>query len=237
MEIADVRRKNLEVLIGDVKKRGTVAKFARRWDLDVTYLRQLLSGHRTFGEKAAKKIEDRLQLKAGFFGESLQDESSQLASIKSQFQKGSKDTELEIVQYNVGGSMGNGRLILEEGQPGVIKSWTVDHEWLRLNVRHYTSVSNLCIVTGFGPSMRPRFNPGDPLLMDSGIKSVDSDGVYFFRVGESGYIKQLQRIPTELGTIYRAKSYNPDYEPFDITKKMDFEVFGKILTIWKSEQV
>lgn len=146
-------------------------------------------------------------------------------------------SDLTIAQYEAGGSMGHGRLMLEDGQPGVIKSWRVDREWLRLNVRHYTSEKNLCIVTGFGPSMRPRYNPGDPLLMDRGINTVETDGVYFFRVDDCGYIKQLQRIPTEGGTVIRARSYNPDYEPFDITKKMDFEVFGKILTIWKSELV
>ncbi|MDF3823384.1 S24 family peptidase, partial [Leptospira sp. 96542] len=145
--------------------------------------------------------------------------------------------ELSIPQYETGSRVSEGHLVLEGKQPGAIKSWRVDLEWLRMNVRHYTSVQNLCIVTGFGPSMRPRFNPGDPLLMDKGITSMDVDGVYFFRVGDSGYIKQLQRIPSERGTIYRARSYNPDYEPFDITAKMDFQVFGKILTIWKSEQV
>lgn len=145
--------------------------------------------------------------------------------------------ELSIPQYETGTRISQGNLVLEGKQPGMIKSWRVDLEWLRMNVRHYTSVQNLCIVTGFGPSMRPRFNAGDPLLMDKGITSMEVDGVYFFRIGDSGYIKQLQRIPSERGTIYRAKSYNPDYEPFDITAKMDFQVFGKILTIWKSEQV
>ena len=52
-----------------------------------------------------------------------------------------------------------------------------------------------------------------------------------------GYIKQLQRIPTEGGFVIRAKSLNRDYDPFDITAKMDFEVFGKVLTVWRSEQV
>jgi phage repressor protein C with HTH and peptisase S24 domain len=37
--------------------------------------------------------------------------------------------------------------------------------------------------------------------------------------------------------VIRAKSKNPDYDPFDITEKMDFEVFGRILTVWKSEQL
>lgn len=84
--------------------------------------------------------------------------------------------------------------------------------------------------------MRPKYNPGDPLLCDRGVKGVETDGVFFFRVGRQGFIKQLQRIPTENGLILRAKSYNKEYDPFDITERMDFEVFGKILTAWKSEQ-
>lgn len=144
--------------------------------------------------------------------------------------------DLTILQYDAGGAMGHG-LILEEKQPGIIKSWKVDHEWLRLNVRHHTGVNNLCIVTGFGPSMQPKYNPGDPLLLDQGVTSVDSEGIYFFRVGKHGFIKQLQRIPTEAGMIIRAKSLNSTYDPFDISAKMDFQVFGKVLTVWKSEQV
>ncbi|MCY1222960.1 hypothetical protein D9M72_350690 [compost metagenome] len=115
----------------------------------------------------------------------------------------------------------------------------MDPGWLRLNVQHHTGISNLCIVTGFGPSMKPKYNPGDPLLLDTGVTSVESggDGVYFFRVGNHGFIKQLQRIPTENGLVLRAKSFNKDYDPFEITEKMDFAVFGKVLTVWRSEQV
>lgn len=147
--------------------------------------------------------------------------------------------DLLISQYDAAGAMGNGGLMLEEQPPGLIKSWKVDPDWLRLNVQHHTGIRNLCIVTGFGPSMKPKYNPGDPLLLDTGIKDVErgGDGVYFFRVGNHGFIKQLQRIPTEGGLVLRAKSFNPDYDPFEITPKMDFAVFGKVLTVWRSEQV
>ena len=146
--------------------------------------------------------------------------------------------DVVIHQYPDGGSMGNG-VFLEEKPPGIIKSWSVSRDWIRLNVPLYTSTQNLCIVTGFGPSMKPLYNPGDPLLMDSGVTVVDAEGVYFFRVGDHGYIKQLQRIPTENGMSLRAKSLNASYDSFDITQKMmrDFQCFGKILTVWRSEQV
>jgi len=80
--------------------------------------------------------------------------------------------------------------------------------------------------------MRPMFNSGDPLLLDSGVKSVEFDAVYFFRVGDEGFIKRLQRIP---GDGIRAISENKSYESWTIREDMDFEIFGQVLKAWRSE--
>ena len=135
-----------------------------------------------------------------------------------------------IPQFEAGGSMGHGMVLPD--QPGIIHNWNVSREWLEKNARSHTGVDNLRIVTGFGPSMQPLFNPGDPLLVDAGVKSVIADGVYFFRVGEEGFIKQLQKIPTTRGVKYVAKSKNPDYDPFEITEGMDFEVLARVIRVW-----
>jgi len=146
--------------------------------------------------------------------------------------------ELVIRQFNTGGGMGRG-FNLQDQPPGLIKSWSVDHEWFRLNVPAHTGLKNLCIVTGFGASMRPMFNPGDPLLVDTGVKVIDHEGVYFFRVGDEGFIKLVQRVPEfdGPGIVLRVISKNPDYAPFDLSpKNPHFEVLGKVLTVWRSEQ-
>lgn len=135
-----------------------------------------------------------------------------------------------IPQFGAGGSMGHG-LVLPD-QPGVIENWSVSREWMNKNVRNITGVDNLCIVTGFGPSMQPMFNPGDPLLVDLGVKSVIADGVYFFRVNNEGFVKQLQKIPTASGMKYVAKSKNPDFDTFEISPEMDFEVIGRVVRVW-----
>lgn len=72
--------------------------------------------------------------------------------------------DVVIPQFDTGGAMGCGVELRD--QPGLIQSWSVTRDWLSLNLRGYTSTSNLCIVTGFGDSMRPMFNPGDPLIAD-----------------------------------------------------------------------
>lgn len=136
-----------------------------------------------------------------------------------------------IPQYSAGGSMGAGLLLRD--QPGMISSWHVTPEWVQKNVPNITSHKNLAIVTGFGDSMRPLYNPGDPLIVDTGVKSVEFDGIYFFRIEAEGFIKRLQRIP---GVGLRAISENKAYEAWDITKSMDFEVFARVVKIWRSDE-
>lgn len=143
-----------------------------------------------------------------------------------------EDGRLSIPRFETGGAMGNGLELRD--QPGIIESLKVSHEWLQKNIKHYTAAANLCIVTGFGDSMQPMFNPGDPLIVDRGVSSVEFDAVYFFRVGGEGFIKRLQRIPTDNGMILRAKSENKEYDSWDITPGMNFEVFGRILKVWCS---
>ena len=143
-----------------------------------------------------------------------------------------KSTELLISQYHdVKGAMGNGLLL--RGESGQITGWKVTPEWISKNVPNNTGSKNLAIVTGFGDSMRGMFNSGDPLLVDTGIKSLDYDRVYFFRVGDEGFIKTLQRIP---GDGIRVISENKKYETWTINADMDFEIFGRVLKVWKSEE-
>ena len=126
--------------------------------------------------------------------------------------------------------MGSGLLLRD--QPGVIQSWQVNSEWIQKNIKSHTGAANLCIVTGFGDSMKGMFNSGDPLVVDRGVTTVEFDAVYFFRVGEEGFIKRLQRIP---GEGLRVLSENKKYESWTIRDGMDFEVFGRVLKAWQGE--
>jgi phage repressor protein C with HTH and peptisase S24 domain len=132
-----------------------------------------------------------------------------------------------IEQYDTGGAMGSG--IELKDQPGVISEIGVSDDWIRLNVRNYTKKENLKIVTGFGDSMAGMFNSGDPIVVDIGVKVVDRDAPYFFRVGNEGFIKLLQRVP---GVGLRAISKNPEYETWTITHDMDFEILGLVIKSW-----
>ncbi len=136
---------------------------------------------------------------------------------------------VEIPQFDVSGSMGHGVILRD--QPGVIRDWHVTEEWIKRNIPNNTGINNLCIVTGFGVSMQPLYNPGDPLIVDIGVTRADVDGVYFFRVGEEGFIKHLQRVPGEGLVVI---SENKMYKDWLVKPDMDFQVLGRVLTAWRS---
>lgn len=135
---------------------------------------------------------------------------------------------VHIPYYDTGGAMGHG--IVLRDQPGVIREMSVSKEWLQGNVRGYTSADNLCLVTGFGDSMRPLFMSGDPVIVDKGVTEFRGDGLYFFRVEGEGFIKRLQSIP---GRGLVVISENPSYESWNIDKSTtDFQVLGKVIKAW-----
>lgn len=221
------RKRVLADLIDTSRFGGSRSALAEAAKRDKSRITQLLKEGEPFGWRAGRDLAADLGLPERYF-----ELDAQVAPMPRQ--SGKKNDSHEIRQYDTGGKMGNG-LVLRD-QPGVIRSWTVSPDWLHQNVHRITSVTNLAIVTGFGDSMKPLFNPGDPLLIDTGRTRADVDGIYFFRVGEEGFIKRLQRIPTASnGMILRAKSENSKYDSFDIVKGMDFEVFGWVVKAWRGE--
>lgn len=242
------RKRKLQILCDAIP--GGVKAVADRAGMNYQSLQQVLSGTllppkqdgsrapKSLGDKAAESIEDEWRLGRGWFDNDVQlprhlggdDSADEISAMAEPNNSG----DVIIREYETGGSMGRGLVLAD--QPGVIREWRVSGEWARANIHRVTSSKNLAIVTGFGPSMQPMFNPGDPLLVDRGIIRADVDGIYFFRVGDEGFVKQLQRIPTEKGLILRAKSCNPSYDSFDITSSMDFEVFARVVKVWKSEE-
>lgn len=194
-------------------RRSTLQPVAEHYDVPIDAF---------YDSAVAAAIYKRLRLDTPGEGRLVVEE----ASAPYQVQLG--ETDLVIRQYRTGGAMGSGVLLRD--QPGVINSWHVSPEWIQKNVRNITSPANLAIVTGFGDSMKGMYNPGDPLLVDTGVRTVEFDGVYFFRIGEEGFIKRLQRVPGE-GLL--AISENKAYRDWTIKDGMDFEVFGRVVRVWE----
>lgn len=219
------RRQRLQEWI-DERHEGIQASFINAYQLNQSEISSLLRGNRTFGENKARSIEERVGMPRRYL-ESRHDDSVEITDVVS-----SHKGEVVIYEFDVRAAMGGG-LVLPE-QPGVIKRWTVSEEWARLNLPPNTGLKNLCIVTGFGDSMRPMFNPGDPLIIDMGVKTIELDATYFFRVGNEGFIKRIQRIP---GVGMVVISENRAFREWTLTPDMDYEIIGRVLKVWRSDDL
>lgn len=65
MEIKEIRRRNFERAIGLPRKHGDISVFAEQYDLEPSWISQILTGHRPLGEKAARKMESKLGMVQG----------------------------------------------------------------------------------------------------------------------------------------------------------------------------
>lgn len=254
-KITDVHKEEaarLKALWEDGRTRRTQAIFGEHYGLgNQANVGHYLNGRSALNVKAATAFAAELGCKVAEFSPRISEELERLggsvsvdadhvpaAAPHAAPASPGQQADWVITQYDTGGSMGHG-FNLADHPPGHIKSWKVDREWLQQNVPAHTGIKNLAIVTGFGPSMKPMFNPGDPLLVDRGVNVVDHEGVYFFRVGDEGFIKMIQRVPDPHGgeVMLQIISKNPDYPPYPMSpKNPHFEVLAKVLTVWRSEQ-
>lgn len=228
-----VANRRLKLALWIKERSESQARFIDETGINQGELSALLRD-KSFGEKKARKIEEQAGMPNLYLDMPIEsEEDSETATsnlVVSGFGKKQKGLHT-IAQFNeVGGAMGAG--VLLQDQPGQITSWEVTSEWLAKNIPSNTGAANLKIITGFGNSMQGMYNPGDPLVIDIGVRECNHDGVYFFRVGNEGFVKTLQRIP---GEGIRVISKNNDYESWTIKPDMDFEVLGKVLKVWKSD--
>lgn len=64
MDMGVKRVAKLRAIVG---QSDSIAAFARTYGLDATYISQLLNGHRQFGERAARNMEEKMGLPPMFF--------------------------------------------------------------------------------------------------------------------------------------------------------------------------
>lgn len=185
-----------------------------------SHISQIVRGY-SFGARAARNLETKL----GIPHRHLEGESSDLQLVVEAMVPG----EIFVPCFELHGK--NSQLLLRD-QIGVIRGMQVSHEWLVRHVPSHTGVKNLRILTCFGDSMRPMFNSGDPLLIDVGQNTMNADAVYFLRVGSEGFVNQLQNTP---GQGLRVLSLNKAYEPWAVKPDMDFEVLGRVIKAWSSQ--
>ena len=97
---------------------------------------------------------------------------------------------VRVQQLDGDADMGDGRI--NEDFPDIVRGMDFAPTYIRSIVGFVPPPGRLVLVTGRGDSMIPIINPGESLMVDTGVESFDGDGIYLLNTGNGQQVKGLQ---------------------------------------------
>lgn len=186
--------------------------------------------------KRLKEIAAALGVAASYLmGESDRPPANLSSVVTGKFPARKAQTgDIEIPQYDVRASMGAGQ-IMPSDYIDTVRHITVSSAFLPEQGVSYTKKENLAVITGFGESMNKTFCSGDPLIIDRGVNTVVTDGIYLFSMSSTLFVKRLQRIPNGIRVI----SDNDSYPPYDLVgaDASEMVIHARVLLAWRSQKL
>lgn len=212
-KLAGKRRTNLQAWMDKNNLSGS--DLARRLGVQRAYTSLLFNPDRSFGEKAARSIEDKLVLPVGYLDS---DDDTPLA-----VKEWGAPKDLPAETYAMVSRIGLSNE--QEDGPALIFL----REWL--NQKKVTSQGNLRVLIVIGDSMANYLNDGDSVMIDLGQTQIQDSQVYAIRYGSEVRIRRLSS-RYDGGLIIR--SDNPRYteEALDPKEAKHVKILGKVL--WRA---
>ncbi|WP_303748389.1 S24 family peptidase [Stenotrophomonas pigmentata] len=117
---------------------------------------------------------------------------------------------VRVEQLEAAAGMGEG--IDNPDFPEVIRAIDFEPGYIRSIAGFIPTPGRLRLITGSGDSMLPTIQPGDSVVVDTGITSFDGDGIYLINMGNGHQIKRL----LDRGVIHVASENKSYGDPFPI---------------------
>lgn len=216
------------------QSRGAKADFCRELGIGAALLtnwlaRGILPADRLRATAAAMSItESEYRVRAG-----IQEERHPTKDTTS-YERSEDSSIVKVDRLKAIGSMGTG--LDQPDDDHVMERIELPASWVRSEIRPLSSPFNLRIIEAYGDSMEPTLKHGDLVLVDTGRKSADVDGIYVLRANKRLYIKRVrQRIDDGR---YEVKSDNPrDGHPIDLDGRNTIEILGKVVWAWNGRKL
>lgn len=122
------------------------------------------------------------------------------------------------------GGAGMGVGLVNQDFPEVVRTIEVAEWEVRKKLGYLPQPGRIQIITGRGPSMRPKLEDGDIVWIDTTCDYFDGDDYYLINIGGETQIKMLQRRGDGLYVV----SVNPDFPTFR-SDEGDVSILGKAL--------
>ncbi|MBD3825626.1 S24 family peptidase [Stenotrophomonas sp.] len=209
----------------------TKAELARRVGISAPSVNGWFSGKAKFlrGENllAAAKA---LQVDEGWLatGKGQPDRSNQVREPDGDYNVSTvleTETPPGYVRFDLfegGAGMGTG--IVNQDYPEVVQTIEVAEWEVRRKLGYLPQPGRIQIITGRGPSMRPKLEDGDIIWIDTTCDYFDGDDYYLINIGGETQIKMLQKRGDGMYVV----SINPDFPTYK-SDDGDVSILGKAL--------
>lgn len=189
MNVQEIRVKNLQEM---VEKAGGNAAFARINKLDASYISQLLNGHRSFGEKAARSMEEKMKVATGL----LDREDAAL------IEPDGNDKIFVTKIHGVKLSAGTGEVIYDFEE--IENTHAFNREWLQ---KKRLDPKRCKLWSVQGDSMYPKYPNGALVLLNLAQREPISGKIFAIVTPDGVRLKRLLR---RADGIWEIHSDNPD---------------------------
>ncbi len=223
--IDEVRHDNLVALIAEhggqrsfadaagIKNPAQVSQWVNRSRNATTGKPRVMAG------ATARAIEAALGLQAGWMDTAHGD------TDKSVSQVAATETPAGYVRFDLfEGGAGMGVGIVNQDYPEVVKTIEVAEWEVRRKLGYLPQPGRIQIITGRGPSMRPKLEDGDIVWIDTSCDYFDGDDYYLINIGGETQIKMLQKRGDGLYVV----SVNTDFPAYR-PDPGDVSILGKAL--------
>ncbi|MBN5015903.1 helix-turn-helix transcriptional regulator [Stenotrophomonas muris] len=122
------------------------------------------------------------------------------------------------------GSAGMGAGMVNQDYPEVVKTIEVAEWEVRRKLGYLPQPGRIQLITGRGPSMRPKLEDGDIVWIDTSCDYFDGDDYYLINIGGETQIKMLQKRGDGLYVV----SVNTDFPAYR-PDPGDVSILGKAL--------
>lgn len=210
MDIGEIRHRNFTALIEGLERSG----IKRRGDqgarlggfLSASYVSQLLGG-KHMGDDVARKISEAMGHDRGWMDRPQWDGAITVDAVAP---PATPSPYVRIQQIDAEAGMGGE--VVNDDYPDVVRAMDFTQEYIRGIVGFVPPPGRLILMTGRGDSMVPTIQPGDTVVVDTGVTSFDGDGLYLINMGSGHQIKRL----VDRGSVHVASDNRAYGEPFQI---------------------
>lgn len=223
-EIEEVRRQNLIALVASyggqrqlcdaakIKNPAQVSQWVNRSPHAKTGKPRVMSS------ASARAIEQELGLDRNWMDSKHQEREPVSRVLETETSPG----YLRFHLYEGAAGMGTG--MVNQDYPEVVRTLEVAEWEVRRKLGFLPKPGRIQIITGRGPSMRPKIEDGDVVWIDTSVDYFDGDDYYLISYNGETQIKMLQKRIDGLYVV----SANPEFKEWKADPG-DIEVRGKAL--------